>query len=215
MIPTRAGLLALTCLLVGTGVSGQTAASTYIANAAVAYTGTPGGRGLLPTALSEAAIALEHAELALEDSVSVAGIRRHAAHVLHALDPSVGSGAGPGLGFGVRRAAAEAAVQVDLALDADSISENMAIHGLRIAIALDNAVQWSNEAIQLVQRIQSTSSVFGAQPLVRRLLALCHAIRYGRDADGNGIVGWQEGEGGLAQATYHMNLLRRAEGLAP
>ena len=43
--------------------------------------------------------------------------------------------------------------------------------------------------------------------------ALTDAIVNGVDADGDGRVGWQEGEGGLAQATQHLGLLKRGEGM--
>ena len=43
--------------------------------------------------------------------------------------------------------------------------------------------------------------------------ALTDAILNGTDANEDGRVGWQEGEGGLAQATTHMGLIKRAEGL--
>ena len=64
----------------------------------------------------------------------------------------------------------------------------------------------------MAQAILSARSVAEARPLVDRLEALCEAVLWGRDVDRDGIVGWEEGEGGLAQAKYHMNLLRRARG---
>lgn len=181
---------------------------------AVSYPDTPNGQGLLPTALAEADIALQHARLAVEDSLSLVQMRRHAGHAIHALDPAVVGGVGPGLGYGVRQSATEAAQHVEVAASADSLSENIAVHALAISTSLANAEQWSGQAVELAQEIQSARSVAAARPLVSRLVSLCHAIRWGRDADGDGIVGWTQGEGGLAQAEYHMNLLRRGEGLA-
>jgi hypothetical protein len=37
----------------------------------------------------------------------------------------------------------------------------------------------------------------------------------GRDIDGDGLVGWQAGEGGLRQAHQHLTLMKRGEGLVP
>lgn len=48
---------------------------------------------------------------------------------------------------------------------------------------------------------------------VSELVSLTRAMVEGVDANGDGRVGWQKGEGGLAQATQHLELLRRAEGL--
>ena len=35
----------------------------------------------------------------------------------------------------------------------------------------------------------------------------------GMDADGDGEITWQEGEGGLAQAAQHMQFMKEGEGL--
>jgi len=48
---------------------------------------------------------------------------------------------------------------------------------------------------------------------VAELASLTNAMVEGVDADGDGRIGWQEGEGGLAQASTHLQILRRAEGL--
>lgn len=194
---------------------------------AEAFAETPTGQGLLPTALAEADIAIAHARLARADSLSLVGMRRHAAHVVHALDPSVVSGAGPGLGFGVSRGAREASRHIELATATDTLmmpsdtlaeaqfSENVAVHLPHISASLAGAARRTDQAIALAQRIQTASSLSNALPLADQLIDLCVGIRYGVDANRDGIVGWQESEGGLAQATYHMNLLRRGEGLSP
>lgn len=208
--------LALACCGLLHGARAQAQASeiyTHLDRVAVSSSATPAGDGLLPTAIAEADIALQHARLAMEDSLSLTGMRRHAGHVMHALDPAVVSGAGPGLGFGVRQAALEGARHLELVGAADSLPENVARHTTYMIPSLADAARWSDEAVALGQDIQTARSVTAALPLVRRLVLLCHAIRWGRDADRNGIVGWQEGEGGLAQAEYHMRALRRGEGL--
>lgn len=202
-------------LLPGAVVFGQ-APDVYaqLDEVAVSYPDTPNGQGLLATALAEADIALQHARLGAEDSLTLVPMRRHANHAVHALDPAVVAGVGPGLGYGVRRAASEAGHIMETVTATDSLSQNVSVHALAIATSLANAVQWSDQAVELAQQIQRTSSVTTALPLVRRLESLCHAIRWGRDADGDDVVGWHQGEGGLAQAEYHMNALRRGEGLA-
>lgn len=209
----RALALPLFGLCVGASVQAQAEAYTHIGHAAESFAETPTGQGLLPTAMAEARIAEQHVELAVADSLTLVGMRRHAGHVIHALDPDVVQGVGPGLGFGVRRAALEAMRHVELAAAADSASESVTLHALHITTSLANVVQWVDEAVALAQQIQSTSSVAAAVPLVERLEGLCQAILWGRDGNGDGVVGWREGDGGVAQATYHMNLLRRAEGL--
>ena len=62
------------------------------------------GMGLLPVAQAEAAIAAQHANLAISKPSDIDSIRLHSGHVLHAIDP-VAIEAGPGLGYGLERAA--------------------------------------------------------------------------------------------------------------
>lgn len=210
----RIAALALAGLVVATGVSAQADVYTHLGHVAVSFGSTPTGRGLLPLAMAEAETAEQHARLAAADSVSLAVWRLHAGHALQALDPALVSGTGPGLGYGVRQATIEAIQHMELALSAaDSVTENVAIHGPRIYTALQSALQHADEAVALAEDILAASSVTTARPLVRRFEAACEAVLWGRDANRDGIIGWEEGEGGLAQAQYHMNLLRRAEGL--
>lgn len=92
-------------------------------------------------------------------------------------------------------------------------SENITVHTTYMAPALADVVEWTDEAIAVAERLQLAPNVTEGTSLATRLDALCRSIRYGRDANGDGIVGWQRGEGGLAQAIQHMNLLKRGEGL--
>jgi len=198
---------------VGSGVSAQADLYTHLGHVAVSFGSTPTGMGLLPTAIAEAETAEQHARLAAADSVSLVTWRLHAGHALYALDPAIVSGTGPGLGYGVRQATIEAISHMELALARDSVTENVAIHGPRIYTALQSALRHADEAVSLAEDILAAPSVQAARPLVRRLEAACDAVLWGRDANRDGIIGWEEGEGGLAQAKYHMTLLRRAEGL--
>ena len=68
-------------------------------------------------------------------------------------------------------------------------------------------------AVEVAEKIQQAEETAAATELLAELTALTDAILNGVDADGDGRVGWQEGEGGLAQATTHMGLLKRGEGL--
>lgn len=210
----RATGLGLTGLLVAAAVGAQDPVHTHIFHVADTYSDTPNLQGLLPTARAEAEVALVHARLAAAERASVATIRRHAGHVLHALDPSIFAN-GPGLGYGVKRGVTEAARHIDLATAADSVSENVSVHGLRIGTALAGVVQRTDEATRLAEDLQLAASLTEAISLAALLAETCEAIVYGRDADGDGRVGWREEEGGLRQATYHINLMKRGEGLAP
>lgn len=61
---------------------------------------------------------------------------------------------------------------------------------------------------------EPTSPEEPLEDLVARLEALTAAVLNGADLDGDGRVEWSGGEGGLAQATTHLDLLIRAEGIA-
>ena len=208
----RAGALSLAALLMAAGVRAQDSVYVHVSRIADSYVDTPAGMGLLQTAVLEADAAVQHADLAVGDSLSVEAMRRHAGHVLQTLDPSL-TPEGPGMGYGVKRAVAVAGGYLDLILASDSISENVSVHAAYIAAALADAVQWTDEAIALAERLQLAPSLSDARPLASRLDQLCRAIRYGRDANGDRVVSWSRGESGLKQAVEHMNLMKRGEGL--
>lgn len=44
-------------------------------------------------------------------------------------------------------------------------------------------------------------------------IAQTNSIAHGMDANKDGSIGWQTGEGGLAQAQTHMDLMVKGEGL--
>jgi hypothetical protein len=71
----------------------------------------------------------------------------------------------------------------------------------------------AEQAIERAEAIQAAERVEDAAAMLVELTALTDAILNGTDTDGNGRVGWQEGEGGLAQATRHMGLIKQAEGI--
>ena len=48
---------------------------------------------------------------------------------------------------------------------------------------------------------------------VAELIAQTNNISNGLDANKDGTIGWQAGEGGLAQANQHMMLMMKGEGL--
>lgn len=193
---------------------GRSPAHTHVHHVSVTFRGTPDEMGLLPTAVAEAEIALRHAELAAGDPADLAAMQRHAAHVLHALDPSAVEEGGPGLGYGAVRGAERTAHYISLAAASDGASESVQTHAEHIETAARSAVDTGTAAVELAGEILAAEDAAVAAELLEELVERTGAMLNGLDADGDGRIGWQEGEGGLAQAAQHLELLRRAEGLS-
>jgi hypothetical protein len=177
------------------------------------FRGTPENMGLLPTAVAEAEIAHRHATLAAEDPEDLDAMKRHAAHVLHALNPDEVEDGGPGLGYGVILAASRAAHYIELAAASEGATDGIRTHATHVATAARQAATRAEEALALANDIRDAEEPAEAAALLDELVALTDAILNGVDADGDGSIGWQEEEGGLAQATRHLDLLKQGEGL--
>jgi len=203
----------LTVMLSGNNlVAQQNAAHNHIGHVMDGWRDTPEGQGFLPTAVAEARIAAQHASLAAKDPSNLDAIKRHSAHVLHAVDPEQIE-TGPGLGYGVKKAAAGAAQHITAASNADGASDAVQTHATHIATSAQNTVERADEIVALAQKIAIATSAADASSLVTDLNTLAQQLLAGTDANGDGRTGWQEGEGGLEVAETHANLMKQAEGL--
>lgn len=173
---------------------------------------TPGGVGFLIAALIDAKVAASHAKLAGRNPDNLDEMKLHAGHVLNALDPSI-EPKGPASGYGVKKAATGALQHIDFAAKAEGASANVKTHATHVAASLGDAVQWTDQAIAVAQKIRAATSAAEAAPLVQELSTLTAQIVDGVDANKDGQIGWQTGEGGLAQAQAHMGLMMKGEGL--
>jgi hypothetical protein len=184
---------------------------THIGHLTNAFNGTPNGQGLLPTAVAEAAVVAQHAALAAKSSSNLDAMKLHATHVLHAVEPAEGS-SGPGSGYGLKKAASAVATHIELAAKADGASQNVATHANHIATSARNTVKRADQIVVLAKQIQAATSASAAAALVTQLNTLAEQLAAGFDANGDGRIGWQEGEGGLQHVEQHVNLLLEAEG---
>ena len=185
---------------------------THIGHVQTSFMGTPMNQGLLPTAIAEAKIAAQHAALALKASGNLDQMKLHAGHVLHALDPSI-EAAGPGLGYGVKRAAMGVAQHVGLAAKVEGASKNVMTHSNHVATSAGNVVKWADEMIAVAREIRAGASSEAVAGHLPHLNMLAQQLYPGIDANKDGSIGWQAGEGGLQQAETHMGLLVKGEGL--
>jgi hypothetical protein len=209
-----AALVAILFIMAPAGLLGQAnPAHAHIGHVADGWRGTPDGMGLLPTATAEARIAAQHAQLAVSAGTNLAGIKTHTAHVQHAINPEAVE-SGPGMGYGVLPAARGAVTHIGLASQAEGASDNVKLHATHISTAAGNAVQWSERALGLAEQIQSASDASRAAELAQEMHTLLQHVVSGHDANGDGNIGWQEGEGGLQQAQTHLTLLKRGEGMS-
>lgn len=213
------GITAVVLVVGGAGMVGaqqpkaaESPAHNHIGHVMTSWKDTPNTAGLLPTAAAEAEVAATHAKLAAKAPADLDGMKRHAGHVLNALDPSL-EPKGPGAGYGVKKAAAGARQHVQLAAKMEGASKAITTHADHVATSMSNVLEWTDEAIATAQKIQASTSASDAAPLVAELVAQTTAINEGLDADKDGKIGWQKGEGGLAQARTHMGLMMKAEGL--
>ena len=193
-------------------VAQQGAGHNHIGHVLDGWSDTPGGEGFLPAAIAEARIAAQHASLAAKDPSNLDAMKRHAAHVLHAVDPEQIEN-GPGLGYGVKKAAAGAAQHIQAAANSDGASDAVKTHANHVATSAQNTVTRADEIVMLAQKIAMANSAADASRMVGELNMLAQQLLSGKDANGDGRTGWQEGEGGLEVAQTHGNLMKQAEGL--
>ena len=211
----RLGVLLGTAIVLA--VAGQAVAQdapashAHIGHAADGWRDTPEGVGLLPAAVAEAAIAQTHAGLAAGSS-GIDGIKRHIGHVVHAIDPTVRE-SGPGNGYGVVKGASGAATHIGLAARSEGASDNVTLHGNHVGTSLENVQEWAREILELAARVEGTSDAARAADLAGQIHELTQSIVDGHDANDDDRIGWGSGEGGLAQATLHLNLMKRGEGI--
>ena len=185
-------------------------AGTHIGHVVNAFADTPGGVGLLPIAVQEAKTASQHAALGARDPNNLDAMKLHAGHVVHALDPSIVN-TGPGKGYGAKRAALATASHIELAAKAQGASQNIVSHAVHIGTAAKAAAARADQVVALARQIQAAGSAADAAKLYSQLVPLAAQVYDGVDANGDGRTGWQDGEGGLAQAEQHVTLMLNAE----
>ena len=185
----------------------------HIGHVLTSWNDTPEERGLLPTALAEAEIAVTHAGLALQQPDNLDWLKLHTTHVMHAVNPDV-MAQGPGLGYGVRRAADGVAKHIGFSAASKDASDNVKLHAEHVATSAGNAIGWVDEIVDLGAQVAGAPSAKQAAPLVEQIETLSNRLLDGVDANGDGTVTWVEGEGGLKEAEKHMGFMTQGEGLS-
>ncbi len=176
------------------------------------YLDTPDKAGLLPTAVTEAKVAAQHAGFMSRSPDSLRTLQMHAGHVLHAIDPTTMPAAtAPGKGYGVKRALRTAITYAEQAAQEAGASANVKTHSAHIVGAAKSALERADQVIALARKIQSSSDAKTAASLIGELQSLCDQLVAGVDVNADGKIAWNGGEGGIQQAQDHVTLLINGE----
>lgn len=194
-------LVALTSAAVG--AQGVNPAEVHIGHVVNAFKDTPQQQGLLPTALAEAKIAIQHAALAAKSPDNIEQMKQHAGHVIHAVDPTVEM-KGPGLGYGVKKAAAGIAQHIELAAKAEGAAPAVKTNAIYVSAYANNVVKWSTEVVELAQQIRAATTPTAAASLMSDLTTLTEQLNTGLAA-----VGKFDAQGGLQQIQQRMEQLKK------
>lgn len=178
----------------------------HIGHVVNSFTTTPNMGGLLTTALGEARVALQHAQLASRQPTNLEYMKTHAGHVLNALDPSLEK-TGPGLGYGLRRAAEGVAEHIALAAAAENATPAHKLHAGHVATCAQNTVKRVDAMIALARQVQGASDAAAAAQFVAQLAGLAEQLIAGADANTDGRITVDVNEGGLQLADDHVKLM--------
>jgi len=157
---------------------------------------TPANVGFLIAAISDAKVAVTHAELAARSADKLDEMKLHAGHVLHALDPTI-EAKGPGSGYGVKKATTGASQHLEFAVNGEGSSANIKTYATRVSASLKSVLNWTDQAITIAQKITASNSALEAAALLSELSRLTKQI----SAEG------------LQQAKTDMDSMMQGEGL--
>jgi hypothetical protein len=136
---------------------------------------TPGNAGFLIAALSDAKVAVIHAQLAAKEENSREEIRLHVTHVLNALDSSI-EPKGPGSGYGVKKAAAGALQHLGLAVAAEGATDSMKSRAARVVPLLKTVLELIDQAAGVAENSRQSNGIVEPRVLAQLLATLCGNI---------------------------------------
>lgn len=190
--------------------SEETPAMIHMGHLLERFVGVPDGQGLLQIAQADAQVAAQHARLGAQDPTNLEAMKTHARHVIHALDPSEIEN-GPGSGYGLLRSADMISRHAELAGRAQGATQAMANHSTHVATSAANTRRRADQIIALALTVTDHVEDAGnAAALYVDIQRLADALVSGIDANADGQVGWQQGEGGLQHVEQHLNFMRDA-----
>jgi len=162
--------------------------------------------GLLPATMAEARIAIAHATLASRQPTNLEYMKTHAGHVINALDPTIVT-AGPGLQYGVKRAANGVITHMELAAKSEGATPGVTVHAQHIETCARNTITRADQLILLAQKVIASTNAADAAAIVTQMVSLAEQLIEGADANNDGRITWEPGEGGLRHADEHAKLM--------
>lgn len=186
------------------------AVGVHIGHVVNGHTETPALAGMLPAAVAEARIAIQHATLATRQPTNLDYMKTHSAHVVHALDPKLvppGAAGMPGLGYGVKKAADGCASHIELAAAAEGVTPAVTVHAKHIAMACRNTIARADQLIALAAKVVAATNAAEAAAIVSQIASLADQLIAGADGNSDGRITWEQNEGGLQVADEHVKLM--------
>lgn len=190
--------------------SAETPAMVHMGHLFERFVGVPDNQGLFQVAMADARVAAQHARLGAQDPSNLEAMKTHAGHVIHALDPNVVEN-GPGSGYGLLRSAEGITTHARLAGRAAGGTAEMQTHSQHVAASANNTRRRADQLIALAITVRDhVETTENAVRIYADMQRVADELVSGVDADGDGQVGWQDREGGLAQVEQHLNFMRQA-----
>ena len=185
---------------------------THVQHVNKSWTDTPQQKGLMETAIGEAEIAVTHAGFAIKKPDDMAWMKMHNKHVINAIDPGK-EPKGPGMGYGVLKASKGVIKHINLAAGSADASDYLKLHAVHVATSAENAVKRSEQVLQLSELLQQSNSLKEVAKLSKEIAVLTQTILNGTDANNDGKITWQAGEGGLLESRKHLGFIVKDAGL--
>ena len=168
---------------------------------------TPGSVGLLAILEQEAQTAASHAKYALGDKKDVSTAKTHIPHVQNAIDPSIVT-KGPGKGYGALKAAQGIAQHMGFAANAPDASDGLKMHSVHVITSATNVVDWCNQIMAKSAKVFLPGMDKDAMQATAEIADMTQWILNGHDANGDGKISWEKGEGGIAQLKQHLGFIK-------
>jgi hypothetical protein len=189
--------------------AGPTPAQVHLGHVTTKFVNVREG-GLMQAARAEANVVVQHAALGMQNPNDLNSMKTHARHIIHAIDPRRVE-SGPGTGYGLLQASENLVRHVELASRAAGANDQMKTHATHVVASAKNTQRRADRIVAMAIIIADfVETPADAAELFRDLKALADQLVAGTDANGDGTVGWQEGEGGLQIVEQHVGFMTQA-----